>query len=226
MEILDNIPMSIPAEEIKQKLHIKQNRQWQEVQQLLEVAKPLIEAKAVYKVCYIDEKLTDAVVIDGVRFTSRVLRKNLDEVQRVFPYVVTIGDVLMQKARESNDLLKQYYLDSIGNVALTVARKYLEDHLRTRYGLDGMSRMSPGSLADWPIQEQKPLFSIFGDVEASIGVRLAKNLLMIPQKSVSGIYFATEISFYSCQLCPRQRCPSRKAGYDEKLAQAYGIFEH
>jgi hypothetical protein len=85
--------------------------------------------------------------------------------------------------------------------------------------------MSPGSLSDWPIEQQRPFFSLFDDVEEAIGVKLAKNLLMIPQKSISGIYFPTEVSFYSCQLCPRERCPSRQAGYDEKLAREYEILE-
>jgi hypothetical protein len=225
MEILNNIPVSLPDDEIRRKLHIQRDNQWDEAQTPIATARSLIAARAVYKVSYIDEKLKDALVIDGVRFTSRVMRKNLDEVERVFPYVITIGDKLIKKAHEFNDILKQYYFDIIGNVALTKAREHLEQRLRTRYGLDSMSRMSPGSLNDWPIEQQRPFFSLFDDVEDAIGVKLAKNLLMIPQKSISGIYFPTEVSFYSCQLCPRERCPSRQAGYDKKLAREYEILE-
>jgi len=93
------------------------------------------------------------------------------------------------------------------------------------YALAGISRMSPGSLTDWPIEEQRLLFSLLGNVEASIGVKLSRSLVMIPQKSISGIYFPTEVSFYSCQLCPRKRCPSRKTGYDKEMAGEYGILE-
>jgi hypothetical protein len=225
MEILNNIPVNLPDDEIRRKLHIQRDSQWDEARTLLATARSLIAARAVYKVCYIDEKLTDTLVIDGVRFTSRVMRTNLDEVERAFPYVITIGDELTKKARGFNDMLKQYYFDIIGNMALTKAREHLEQRLRVMYGLDGMSRMSPGSLNDWPIEQQRPFFSLFDDVEAAIGVRLAKNFLMHPQKSISGIYFPTEVSFYSCQLCPRERCPSRQAGYDKKLAREYEILE-
>jgi hypothetical protein len=83
--------------------------------------------------------------------------------------------------------------------------------------------MSPGSLKDWPITEQKILFSSLGDVESAVGVRLTGSFLMIPRKSVSGIYFPTEIPFLSCQLCPREKCPSRQAAYDRKLVAKYGI---
>jgi hypothetical protein len=81
--------------------------------------------------------------------------------------------------------------------------------------------MGPGQLKDWPLEEQRPLFALLGDVEGAVGVTLSDSLLMIPRKSLSGIYFPTEIPFMACQLCPKESCPSRKARYDEKLAGEY-----
>jgi hypothetical protein len=225
MEILDQIPVRLPLAEIRRQLHLDKGKRWEEVKTLLDVARPLITPRAVYKISYIDRKLENAVDIDGVRFTSRVLRKNLEEVERVFPYVVTIGNKLKEKAGESKDLIKEFYFDIIGNIALSATRKFLGKQLQSRYGLDGMSFMSPGSLADWPIEEQKPLFSLFGEEETPIGVKLNQSLLMLPAKSISGIYFPTEVSFFSCQLCPRDKCPGRKAAYDNKLAKEYGILK-
>jgi len=43
---------------------------------------------------------------------------------------------------------------------------------------------------------------------------------MVPVKSVSGILFPTEESFASCQLCPREVCPGRRAPYDPDLYDA------
>ena len=225
MEILDHIPVQLPLGEIRRLLHLDKDERWDEVKTLLEVAKPLITPKAAYKISYIDQKLENAVDIDGVRFTSRVLRKNLEEVERVFPYVITIGNKLKEKAGESRDLIKEYYFDIIGNVALSATRKFLEKQLQSRYGLDGISFMSPGSLTDWPIEEQKQLFSLFGKAQTPIGVKLNRSLLMLPAKSISGIYFPTEVSFFSCQLCQRDKCPGRKAPYDNKLAKEYGIIK-
>jgi len=224
MEILEYIHVNLDLEEIKRMLHMEKRGDFRQVQTLIDEARPLISAKAVYKVCYIESKREDAITIDGRSLKSRVLRKNLNNVERIFPYVVTIGNRLEEKVRACNDLLKKYYLDTIGNAALAIARKYLKDQLRSRYALDGMSYMSPGSLKDWAIEEQRPLFSILGDVEVSIDVRLNENLVMIPNKSLSGIYFPTKIPFYSCQLCPRKNCLARKAPYDEKLAREYGVL--
>jgi hypothetical protein len=214
MEILEYIHVNLDLEEIKRSLHMEKRGDWCRVQTLVDEVRPLISGKAAYKVCYIESKIEDAITIDGTCLKSRVLRKNLHTVERVFPYVVTIGNRLEEKTRACTDLLKKYYLDTIGNLALTDVRKYLKNQL---------PYMSPGSLKDWAIEEQRPLFSILGDVEASIGVRLNENLAMIPNKSLSGIYFPTEIPFYSCQLCPRKDCPTRKASYDEKLAREYGV---
>ena len=222
MEKLEQISLGLDIEEIKDAVRASNSVQ---IQTLLEVAKPLISAQAVYRVCYIEEKLEDAVIIDGIRLGSRILRKNLEKVGRVFPYVITIGTRLEQKADETTDLLEKYYLDKIGNIALSKARRHLEEHLRSRFALDDLSYMSPGSLEDWPIEEQRPLFSILKGAQVSIGVRLTESLLMIPRKSVSGIYFPTEVTFYSCQLCPRQHCEGRKARYNENLAKEYGILK-
>jgi len=220
MVTLEEIVLSLEFEEVKRTLRTCDEGQ---VQSLLEIAGPLIGAKAVYEICYVDEKLEDSVVVEGVCLRSRVLRKNLDKVGRVFPYVVTIGKRLEEKADDTMDLLEKYYLDTIGNIALSKARRCLEDHLSSKFAIDGLSYMSPGSLEDWPIEEQRSLFNILKGVDVAIGVSLTESLLMIPRKSISGIYFPTEIQFYSCQLCPRKNCVGRKAPYNENLAKKYGI---
>jgi hypothetical protein len=220
IEKIEQIPVRLEIEDVRI-IHRAVNQQ--EVQNLLEVAKPLISAKAIYEACYVDEKLEDGVIIDGIRLSSRVLRRNLDKVGRIFPYVVTIGARLEEKVKACTDLLEKYIIDTIGNIALIKARKHLEDHLRPRFALDSLSYMSPGSLADWPLEEQRPLFSLLKGAGESIGVRLTENLLMLPRKSVSGIFFPTEVIFFSCQLCPRDRCEGRKAKYDKDLVKEYGF---
>jgi hypothetical protein len=85
--------------------------------------------------------------------------------------------------------------------------------------------MSPGSLEDWPIQEQAALFNLLGDTESELGVRLSDSLLMIPRKSISGIFFPAEGSFESCRLCPRRNCQGRRAAHDPGLRREFGLDE-
>ena len=225
METLDYMSVEVDLKEVRKILHLDRNRDLQILQRLIDTATPLIKPKAAFKLCYIEKKLKDAVVVDGLRLKSRVLRKNLDPVERLFPYVVTIGANLEKANRTIDHPLEKYYLDVIGNVALGAARKYLHEHLCTKFALDKISFMSPGSLPDWPLEAQSQLFQLLADVEDAIGVHLTPSLLMIPTKSVSGVYFQTEVSFLNCQLCQRGNCPGRKARYDEKRAREYGILD-
>jgi len=221
--ILDNLKVDISLNDVCRRLHMGPDSDVSEIQPLIEVAMALIEPKAIFEVRYIEDKLEDAVMVNGRHLTSRVLRKNLDQAERIFPFVITLGPKLGEKQADSTDLLENFYLDTIGNVALNSARKQLKRHLKSEFALEKISSMAPGSLPDWPIEEQAPLFKLLGDVDAAIGVKLSNSLLMLPAKSISGIYFPTEVSFFSCQLCPRERCESRKAKYDPKLAREYGI---
>jgi hypothetical protein len=223
MHVLAQIPVMLDHAEIQENFRTGSSEWAGRLEQLVETVQPLVFATAVYKIAYVDSRLADGVVIDGIRFISTVLRKNLDEAGRVFPYVVTIGNALEEKMRLCTDVLDQYFLDTVGTIAVVKARSHLEEHLRTRFHLEGLSFMGPGSLLDWPIQEQRPLFALLGDVEGAIGVKLTQTLLMSPVKSLSGIYFPTQIPFSTCQLCPRENCPSRKAKYNEMLTKEYGI---
>jgi len=223
MPILKNIQIKLDFEAVRRRLHLKRDGDLKAAQELVRIAQPLVEPKVLYKVSYIEEKLDDGVVIEGLRLTSKVLRKNLDAVERVFPFVITIGNKFGEKLDACNDLLEKFYLDTIGNVALNQVRLALKDHLKQDYAIEKTAFMAPGSLPDWPIEQQKPLFKLLGDVPASIGVQLNDSLLMLPAKSVSGIYFPTETSFISCQLCPREHCESRKATFNEKKAMEFGL---
>jgi hypothetical protein len=221
MEILNLIPVQVDLRSIRKSAHIPEGEEEKRLLSLYEAAHPVMAPKAVYKVSYVDSKAEDSVVIDGVLFRSKVLRKHFDKVERVFPYVVTIGSGLEDMEKASGKPLEKYYLDLIGNAALARAREQIRKRLATRYALHSLSYLGPGQLKDWPLEEQRQLFSLLGDVESAVGVTLSNSLLMIPRKSLSGIYFPTETPFLACQLCPKKSCPSRKARYDEKLAREY-----
>jgi hypothetical protein len=227
MEILENIPVKLTVEQVLRSLNLDSDGKYAgDVQGLVDLVQDIVRPKAIYDVRYIDRKYKDEVEIGGVKFTSRVLRVNLDKVERVFPYVATCGTEVESIDIPSDDLMRRFVLDNIKQIALGAAVTHLREHIDREHRPGQMSAMSPGSLEDWPISEQKQLFSIFGDVEKLIGVKLTDTYLMLPIKSISGIYFPTEVRFESCQLCPRERCPGRRAPYDEKLKEKYFSDEY
>lgn len=224
MEVLTELPYSLDAEQILSRIQVKKKAQHTAlIEKLLQQVKERLSPRALYKLCYIDFKNENYLVVEGTRFTSRILRVNLEAVERLFPYIITCGREFEEFVSSREDLLDQYYLDVMGNIALSQAQTAFLEHLKEKYWLEEAGRMNPGSLEDWPLEEQKPLFSLFGEkeVENLIGVTLEPRLIMSPQKSLSGIAFASKTGFKSCQLCPREHCPGRKAPYDESLLKSY-----
>ena len=216
--IIDPLPFHIKVGPLQAKLHVRPGSSGEtELRQLLDAAQAVARPKVIYKLAFIDAKEDEAVVIGGIRFASRVLRVNLDTAQRVFAYVGTSGWELENWAESHEDLLARFWADAINQAALGAALAGFRAHLAERFAVNRLSAMNPGSLADWPLREQRPLFALLGDVRGAIGVELTPSLLMTPTKSSSGILFPAEETFASCQLCPREDCPNRRAPYNPDL---------
>lgn len=178
MAILDSIQIKIDFEAVRRRLRLKRDSEVNAVRNLIDTAQPLLEPKVLYKVCYIEEKFEDGVKVGGLLLRSEVLRKNLAKTERVFPFVVTIGSKFGERLDSSSDLLEKFYLDTIGNVALNQIRMELNNHLKSTHAIEKTAFMAPGSLPNWPIEQQKPLFELLGDVRTSIGVELSESLLI------------------------------------------------
>jgi len=223
MEVLKDIPVELDKKTLFERAHIDpDSSDAREFERLLEKARAVARPKAVYRESFIDAKGEGTVTIEGVTFSSRTLRTNLDKVERVFAYVATCGHELDGIDLSGGDFMAPFWLDTIKAAALGLSIGYLKNHLDRRFALGKTSTMSPGAgdVTVWPIEQQRALFSLFGDVEGLIGVRLTDSFLMIPNKTVSGIRFPTEVDFRACQLCRRKVCPGRSAPFDKALWDA------
>ena len=90
--ILDNIPLQFDRPALRERLRVKEGGSYADAfERMVNNAQGLGRPKALYTVSLIDEKGDDYVILDRVRFNSRVLRVNLDAVHRVFAYVATCG---------------------------------------------------------------------------------------------------------------------------------------
>lgn len=215
---MDSIAFQPDVNALAAQLHIDRDSPYlAELEGCVREAEAIARPKAMYRVGYIESRGDNTVVIDGIRFTSRVLSVNLERAHRVFAYLATCGTEIQDWARSLDDPLKQYWSSTIQQAALRAASQALSDDINERYQPGRMSAMAPGSLGEWPLSEQRPLFALLGDTVQATGVRLSESLLMVPTKSVSGIRFPTEEQFESCQLCPRIECPGRRALYDSEL---------
>jgi hypothetical protein len=216
--VLDTIPFRVDMPALMQRLRVQEgNCALLELQALVAEAEALARPKALYGPAYIDAKGDEHVVVDGVKFTSRVLRVNLEHAYRVFPFVASCGMELHTWGEAISDMLLNYWAQAIKEQALRAATKALNEHLLRHFSPGKLATMNPGSLPSWPLKEQRPLFALLGNPQERIGVQLTESMLMVPNKSVSGLRFPTEESYENCQLCPRPSCPGRRADYDSSL---------
>jgi len=222
MKTITLIPFNFDYNEFSKQAHLSRYAdQSTNLAALLDKAVPLVKPKALYRACYITGRSGIDVFLEGVKFKSAVLSHNLREVERVFPYIATCGNELDHIPLSQDDLLAHYWLDTIKQMALTAAFEYVRSLLCRKFGINKLSTMNPGSGERelWPIEEQQPLFSLFGDVETLIGVKLTSSCLMTPNKSLSGLFFPTETTFESCRLCSRENCGHRKVPYKRDISK-------
>lgn len=220
METITNIPFTLDNATLMQRVHVRpESSDAQEFNALLDRARQAGSPKAIFTEAYVDLHDEDAVFLNGFKFASSMLRKNLSNIDRVFPFVVTCGHEMDQVDFANGNILTQFWWDAIKESLLISAHQYLQDRLERKYLMKKTSTMSPGSgdVNVWPIEQQQELFKLLGDVRGKIGVQLTDSCLMIPNKTVSGILFQTERDFRTCQVCHRENCPNRSAPFDPHL---------
>ena len=208
---------AVSADELFSSLHIPtdaEDENTQTILRMLEEAETVASPKAVYRLCAVEDKGGDFVVANGIKIVSTLVRKNLENANRIVAYAATCGTELEEWSKRYKDPLESYWADAVKLLYLAAVRKELnakvwEDYFHT----DDMSAMSPGSLPSWPLPAQRTLFKLIGNTEKTIGVTLTDSCLMLPSKSVSGILFSDESHYENCRFCPILKCPGRRAPF-------------
>lgn len=215
-EIIRDIPFSIDIDSFKNEMMIRTQNDEKRLLEMLRQVKNIASPRAIYGQFYITEKGGDYIVIDNYELKSKILRKNIGDKKRVFLYIITVGKELEQWAGTITGIVESYWADQIQERVLHSAVNYVYKKIDILLGSKISSEMNPGSLPDWPIEEQRKIFALLGREVEFIGLKLTESFLMLPAKSISGIKFTNNNEFENCQLCQRENCPTRRAPYDEK----------
>lgn len=171
--------------------------------------------------CITNHSLVDgipSVTIGEVVLTGKALGV-LNGIHRVFAYVATCGEEMEGFDVSSMDMLAPYWIDAIKGQGLRDARLALMSYCRQTWGILKPKSLNPGSgnVDIWPIEEQRGLFEILGGAQ-DIGVSLTDSFLMVPNKSISGLIFASPTGEYeSCAYCEKGRCPDRRVPFIQRL---------
>jgi hypothetical protein len=193
----------------------------QAADELVSVVESVATPRAIYRECTVKRLPDSRLGIGGSSFSSRVLEKLLGEGQTVFPYVLTIGSELAEAGPPDGDMLKRYWLDTVKSMVVHLAGNSFSELLQKKHKGQRLTHMNPGELDDWPVTEQKPLFSLFGDAADELGVTLTDGYMMRPAKSRSGIFFGNDDGFETCRLCTQYKCVGRRAAYDARAVAIY-----
>lgn len=211
--ILENIPVVLDLPKLAVKLGIKPGqtkfeKKFDKLSSLvLEKARP----KAVARLCSVKAIDDDNVDVGGVVITSPLLREKTAGLNRVFSFLATEGLELSAWAETLDSSLDLVFAGILREAVCKQQQAHLEKAIQDKFGIAQVSCMNPGSLKVWPIEQQRELFKTLTPYSNQIGVTLLPSYLMHPAYSVSGIYFQTDTKYYNCQLCPREKCPNRKA---------------
>ncbi len=188
------------------------------IRTMLQEAAGVAVPKGGYVLCQITEKGEDYVIAEQVRLDSPLVRRNLENTDRIVPFVATCGTELEEWSQRYIDPLEAYWADGIKLLYLHEVRKALAEEIRRQYFPVGdMSAMSPGSLPAWPLPAQKPLLSLLGGAVEETGVVLTESFLMQPSKSSSGFFFSAQRHYVNCTYCPMPHCPNRGAPFEGEL---------
>jgi hypothetical protein len=213
--VLDAITCHIDMEQLLEKMQMKKNSgHLDRLQTLLDQGLRIARPKALYKRVQIDEKRADGVVVSGQLLTSKILLNNTDARQWLFPYLATCGRELEKWGNAQKGVFDQYAAGVIQEMACRTAMDTVLEQIDESYELINPSTINPGSLNDWPLEQQQPLFELLENAQHLIGMELMESFLMRPMKSVSGIHFSGKEQHDNCRCCPRDNCIGRNMPYE------------
>ncbi len=135
MEIIDNVPVKLELDDVVKKTRIRNmNDDFRGIiEELLTIARPIAKPKALFEISRVENRQGDVLEIGGRRFSSHVLRVNLEKTDTVFPYIVTCGREVDEIEIPEHQLMKYYFMDQIKEVIVRSALGYLLDHIRSNY---------------------------------------------------------------------------------------------
>lgn len=191
------------------------------IEQMMKIFRRRLNPQLYYRKMRIDAVNDGSIHLgEGPVVKSRKLSRAMKDCTAIICFIATIGpgvEAEIKKLLDEKRLSAAYILDSMGSVAVEdIVEKFhssMGNQLRSKDR--GVTfRFSPG-YCDWPITDQKKLFSIFDSQK--LGVHLNDSCLMQPRKSISGIFGLTPSNLVPptgphnpCDACKKRGCIARR----------------
>jgi len=177
----------------------------------------LIKPHIYYKVVDFRVKDEGVIHIEGtIEFESKNLSEVMKSAEKLVCFIGTLGPGVKEEVDaliQNNDLSEAYILDAMGSVAVEDLVDKFQLTIRNECERESKTvtlRFSPG-YCDWPLTEQKKLFSLFEPED--ISVQLLDSCLMEPVKSISGVFGIVprgSTLYNPCSSCDDRGCKARR----------------
>ncbi|KNZ41032.1 hypothetical protein [Acetobacterium bakii] len=178
--------------------------------EIIENTGEMIKSRAILKWCNVEKVEQGCVTLMGQTFVSKLLFDKLRQTEKVFINIVTAGDEL--------DAVKGKYPASVVDILkyaiLMETRNEVKKYVSEIFGYKDIAELCPGSLPDWPVENNRILFEIINNV-GEIGVTLKKDCFMTPLNTVSGILYHGDKDYINCNLCEKISCIGRKKPFNK-----------
>lgn len=225
MVILDNIELKFPQDTgrdfLQRVLGGKINKP---MESLFEDKSSLcagnIHPRAIFDRYEIEEVRGDKVFFrSGNVFSGPHISRILEGSKTAILYIYTLGDRVdrvINEERRSGDVLAAVIMDAITTSLLHILGEFVGERIKEEGiehpGWGSTCTYSPGQYK-WTIEEQSEIFTMIDGKR--IGVELNDSFLMVPFKSVSGVYGfgpkeIIDQTRVACDLCPRADCIGRR----------------
>ena len=149
-------------------------------------------------------------LVDKKKFiVGKLFSASLKKVDKLAVFSCTLGNEADLLTQKEDDLMKAYVLDIASAEVIEATARFVENKILQKAEKENKSltnRYAPG-YCGWDLQEQHKLFELLG--ENFCQIKLTKDALMLPIKSLSGIFgIGKNVKHvkYACQLCNSQNC--------------------
>jgi len=210
----DDIPFSVEAVTMLKTLGLRDDF-FEEIHEMADRTNELGRPRAVVRALAPQNADENSLALGGERIESRLVASLLKKCEQVFCFVVTSGVELDALVQNLSDPVEKLWQGQMNQAALRQAANWVRGQVRQRFQTGQLCAVNPGSNPLWPLEAQNQLFRIIGDVRAHTGVALTPSCLMLPVKSVSGIWFPSRRHYSNCAICQRQNCEGRGEPFDE-----------
>lgn len=186
------------------------------IDEALDGAKDLIFSRGIYKLKKIASFSGESILLEGgVSFNTIKIGSYLVKCcDQIAVFLLTIGHDLEKKVDKlmtEGDFPAALVLDAIGSEAVDTAANYLKELIRKSHeGMEITPYFSPGC-GDWKLSDQSSIFNLLDS--SKLGMELTESYMMIPRKSISGIFGLGKVDSVTeapipCKFCSYKNCPN------------------